>query len=248
MKKLIRLLCTILCLSLFFTSSTFAQSNTSVDILRAYVADGYAVATCRIASPSNGSITVKCDNTDGTTVYITQLPMPNQSVFEFSFPLTQQHFTDDLVLFVGGTNIQTPAKIKFNYKTPVSESPYLYLAPNVTVSNLKSELTANAPAFFRSETPLNDNDILVSGDTIEVELLSDNMTVDMAFTALVLGDIDCDGTVTASDALMILQNAVGKIELEGYILDAAKTDRTDTVSANCALLALQYAVGKITVL
>lgn len=59
------------------------------------------------------------------------------------------------------------------------------------------------------------------------------------------GDVDGDGDVTVTDALMILQHSVGKITLADKYLKAADVDGTAGISVTDALAVLQYAVKKI---
>lgn len=61
----------------------------------------------------------------------------------------------------------------------------------------------------------------------------------------VLGDITEDDKITAADALVALQHAVGKIILTGNQLLAADVDGNGKVDANDALLILQKSVIKI---
>lgn len=61
-----------------------------------------------------------------------------------------------------------------------------------------------------------------------------------------LGDIDANGEITATDALLALQASVGKIEFEGFDFFAANVDGNDKITSNDALLILQRSVGKIT--
>lgn len=62
-----------------------------------------------------------------------------------------------------------------------------------------------------------------------------------------LGDLNDDGFITASDALMALQAATNKITLSDEHKKAADVDGQVGVSANDALLILQYATKKIAV-
>lgn len=63
---------------------------------------------------------------------------------------------------------------------------------------------------------------------------------------ILFGDVNMNGSVEVSDALLTLQHAVGKIVLEGNALTAAKvSDDGNAVSVTDALLILQKSVGKI---
>ena len=59
------------------------------------------------------------------------------------------------------------------------------------------------------------------------------------------GDVDGDGKVTVTDALLILQNSVNKIEFTNEQISAADLDKDGNVTVTDALLALQISVGKI---
>lgn len=65
------------------------------------------------------------------------------------------------------------------------------------------------------------------------------------FTNPLYGDVDLDGGITVTDALLVLQKSVGKIGLEGEKIFAADADSTGDISVTDALLILQSSVGKI---
>ena len=65
-------------------------------------------------------------------------------------------------------------------------------------------------------------------------------------TAVVYGDVSCDGKVSAEDALLILQSVVGKITLTEMQRDRARvTAETGDPDANDALDVLRHVVGKL---
>ena len=60
-----------------------------------------------------------------------------------------------------------------------------------------------------------------------------------------LGDVNGDGKITATDALLALQKAVGKTDLgSGVGWWAANADGNEVINATDALLILQKSVGK----
>ena len=60
-----------------------------------------------------------------------------------------------------------------------------------------------------------------------------------------LGDVNGDGNITANDALLTLQQSVGKTDLgSGVSWWAANADGNEVINANDALLILQKSVGK----
>lgn len=58
------------------------------------------------------------------------------------------------------------------------------------------------------------------------------------------GDVDFNGKITASDALLALQAAIGKISFTEQEKRAAKFDEEPEVGVTDALMILQYSVGK----
>ena len=63
--------------------------------------------------------------------------------------------------------------------------------------------------------------------------------------AVVYGDVNGDGNVTVDDALVVLQGAVGKVELTDAQKLAGDVDGEAGISVSDALVVLQKAVGKI---
>ena len=61
-----------------------------------------------------------------------------------------------------------------------------------------------------------------------------------------LGDVNNDGKINSSDALLILQSAVGKITLSTTQALSADVNKDGKINSSDALKVLQYAVGKIT--
>jgi len=64
--------------------------------------------------------------------------------------------------------------------------------------------------------------------------------------SVIYGDVSGDGTVSAYDAVMALQYAVGLITLTDAQKEAADVNKSGTVTAYDAALILQYVVGLIT--
>jgi len=68
-----------------------------------------------------------------------------------------------------------------------------------------------------------------------------------AVSAIVSGDVDGDGEITAQDASLILQLVAGKITAESLIDEAADVDGDEEVTAQDASLILQHVAGKIII-
>ena len=62
----------------------------------------------------------------------------------------------------------------------------------------------------------------------------------------VYGDVDGDGKITVTDALMVLQHSVGKITLDETVLKNADVDGEEGITVTDALAILQASVDKIS--
>ena len=72
------------------------------------------------------------------------------------------------------------------------------------------------------------------------------VTVKFAVDASSLGDVDGDGTITAKDALMLLQAVNGLYNLSKEEFARADINKDEHISAQEALIILQYVSGKRT--
>lgn len=59
------------------------------------------------------------------------------------------------------------------------------------------------------------------------------------------GDVNADGTVNSTDALLVLQHSTGLVELNEKAILKADVDKSNSVTSSDALLILQYATGII---
>ncbi len=103
----------------------------------------------------------------------------------------------------------------------------------------------NAAALLQNLTELRFSVNDTQGGTVYLDDVQLGMTDD-TLTAPQLGDIDQNGAVTASDALLALQQATGATRLSGTALTLADVDGDGTVTVVDALTILHFAAGKIT--
>lgn len=70
-----------------------------------------------------------------------------------------------------------------------------------------------------------------------------SVKTEFSVTALPLGDVDCDGTVTTADAMLILRSLSDSSVLSSYRKEGADVDRNGTVDRNDAMRILNYLTG-----
>ena len=97
-------------------------------------------------------------------------------------------------------------------------------------------------AYGPSGAPLADGDLLGTGCILTSK--KDDKVVSQAFY-LVLGDVDGNGLINASDALLALQSSVKLTTLSYIQTVVADCDSSGSVNASDALTMLQYSVGLI---
>ena len=101
--------------------------------------------------------------------------------------------------------------------------------PDGTINDLANLLQTEIVVKNANGETLNSNDRLGTGCVINDK-----------YTVVVLGDINGDGEVLATDALQILKNSTNISNLSGAYLKAADLDNDGNVLATDALIALKY--------
>lgn len=61
-----------------------------------------------------------------------------------------------------------------------------------------------------------------------------------------LGDVNADGAINSTDALLVLQHSVNLIQLQGEEAKRADVNKDKMINSNDALSILRYSVGLIT--
>ncbi len=85
-----------------------------------------------------------------------------------------------------------------------------------------------------------------SSQTFVQEDSAENDYTYIAYNMPELGDVNCDSLLNATDALVVLQNTVGKVEFNSIQSILADVDDTPGITASDSLQILQMTVGKIT--
>ncbi len=101
-------------------------------------------------------------------------------------------------------------------------------------------------AMQQAQTAINDASASIDEVTSAIDALTRALdSLVPVIPPVIPGDVDGSGAVTAADALMALQAATGKIELDGDGIQAADVDGKAGITSSDALLILQYATKKI---
>lgn len=168
---------------------------------------------------------------------------------------------DSSVLSISDEKVTPGAVIEGAVNTANSEKA-MYLvntaeAGKIYVCLIKAENITGDGVLFNAEFTVaegakNDTEISLTVD----EMADETANLYTGYTAasggvtlasVLYGDVNGNTKVGVDDALLTLQNAVGKITLDETQTKAADVDAVAGVSVNDALLILQYAVGKIII-
>ena len=121
---------------------------------------------------------------------------------------------------------------------------------NLTLGMTKSNCSLAAgcalTGYRPDGTPLNDKDRIGTGTILSV-LYNGNEIVDQ-YVMILMGDVDGDGAVNATDALLALQHSVRLATLSDLQMSAANCcldESSEMINASDALTILQYSVGLI---
>lgn len=133
--------------------------------------------------------------------------------------------------------------------TTVPKSSQGYITSRASAASGKTvNILQNGETVFKIKAVKNINYVIYSSpdmtDTSEWSIVIDDSSLEDDDYAL--GDVNLDGRITSSDALLALQASVDKITLESARQNAADVDKDGSVTATDALLILQYSVGKIS--
>ena len=204
---------------------------------------------------SAGSVTGSAGETVTVPVSIEKNPGFGAMTVTVTYDADLLSVTDDKVTpgeVIDGA-VSTADGTKAMYLANTAEVGKIYIsvikAENVTGDGVLFNIEFTAAASASGETKVSVTVDELANESADVytgyTAAEGTVTFESAFK---YGDVDGDGEVTVTDALMVLQHSVGKIVLADNFAKAADVDGTEGVSVTDALAVLQYAVGKITVL
>lgn len=98
-----------------------------------------------------------------------------------------------------------------------------------------------APLFFRKVNSMKKTKIIALASAVSLTAAAVFAATSMASAAPALGDVDCNGKVTASDARMILRHSAKLENLSDSVIPVADADGNGKVSATDARLVLRFA-------
>ena len=150
---------------------------------------------------------------------------------------------------IGLKNITLPGSVK-----TIGYSAFYYCTELASI-NLTNRVTSIGYEAFEGCEKLTDvyfegkEDEWTNIDVAEYNDAFLNANIHYIYTpdepTVVFGDVDSDGAISASDALLILQYSVDKIVFTAEQTKAGNVNSDDAITASDALLVLQYSVDKI---
>jgi len=180
------------------------------------------------------------DGKTGTLLYAVQSDDVSGGIhdMQMSFPFRE----NGVVVRIGGSQVAAWREVTVD---PSYTSERWLITPHQTVADLREIMVDMTDVVItRQEQPLTDEVEVLPGDMVAATYQQQSVR----WIAVVSGDADLNGLVSAQDALVILRSIVGKTTLSQSAKLAADIRQTGVVDAGDALMVLQYIVGKLSAL
>lgn len=219
MKKLSAVLAIVLVVMLLTTAALAAGTQTTPVVYGLSVQSGYSVSFKTESGAAAGTATGTVGTSTGT-VY------KGAAKLELSF--TGEDGEQYAVFLLKGNTVPTKDSIKYINQTEGS---------SVTFTVYPYDLSETGSyGLYVSSTSAGYAKVATFGVTDNWE--------EAPYT---LGDVNMDGKINVSDALLILQDIVGTVDLNEQQQQAANVDKSNaSINVNDALKLLNYIVGNIT--
>lgn len=131
-----------------------------------------------------------------------------------------------------------------NYNIEVSAEGYGSATESMTVASGDYVSLVATPVEGNEFLGWYEDGALISTDMQYSFVAKSDREITAKFKAII-GDVNSDGKINSTDALLCLQHSVGKIKLEGDTFTVADVDKNGFVNSSDALKILQFSVGKI---
>lgn len=241
MKTFLKVISIILCLSVILSIPAITHAeDLHLEIVEITNDGNMVYVSCQKDGDLTSKLTLICRGEDNSVLYIGEYSAFDYGYFEISFPIISNNNSQQYTLFIGGNDFHTPVSKSFylfNDGTP----QYVLLNGGKTVTEIKNVLKNNNPSIYRKGNILSNDEIVKTFDTIS--LFNGSKVVERK--AVIMGDVNLDGAVSATDALLILQHNVNKITISGISFKLADVHRNGIINSECALKILHFIVNKI---
>lgn len=199
--------------------------------------DTRAVDKLKTLSDEKTGISVVCGDAFPKDVELIITPTTTDKKPYFDFSLGQNKFlTYEISAFSGGVKVQPSKPVTLMLEKSVFNcaigSLLIFHFPETGARETFS-ITRSDAAYLITESTLNGKDYYC----ITVSSFSPFIIADAT------GDINDDGKINSTDALLALMHSAGMNELSQYGTDRADVNRDETVDSSDALEILQYSAG-----
>lgn len=219
MKKLSAVLAIVLVVMLLTTAALAAGTQTTPVVYGLSVESGYSVSFKTESGAAAGTATGTVGTSTGT-VY------KDAAKLELSF--TGNAGEQYAVFLLKGSDVPTQSSIKYIDQTEGTSVKF-------TVYPYDLSETGEYKLYVSSTS------------TGYAKVATFGVTDNWEEAPYTLGDVNMDGKINVSDALLILQDIVGTVDLNEQQQQAANVDKSNaSINVNDALKLLNYIVGNIT--
>lgn len=219
MKKLSAVLAILLALTLLTPAALAAGAQTTPVVYNLSVVSGYSVSF-KTASDA------AAETATGTAGGITGTVYKDAAKLELSF--TGNAGEQYAVFLLKGSEVPTQGSIKYIDQTEGTSVKFMVYPYDLSeTGEYKLYVSSTSTGYAKVATF--------------------GVTDNWEEAPYTLGDVNMDGKINVSDALLILQDIVGTVDLNEQQQQAANVDKSNaSINVNDALKLLNYIVGNIT--
>ncbi len=201
----------------------FGTIVSSMGTLTANALESYTV---KVSVKGRGSVSGTGKKFIGERVVLTAKPEAGEQFYGWFNGETKLSENTKYEFFISE---DTSLIAKFSGKTLVYKDDFIFFADEMTASTLFLEINILLAMLYDKDGNQLYSNTLVSTGSVLMYLKNGNSSVE--YTLIMLGDINCDGKVTASDARMALRYSAGLNTLEDIEKIAADVDFDESITA-----------------